>query len=82
MEVPVIASRIPPLDEIIVDGQTGVLAEVGDPEAFARAAVPLLAQPDLRRQMGQAARRHVIERFEQALMCKAYERLFWECFER
>lgn len=82
MEVPVIASRIPPLDEIIVDGQTGVLAAVGDAEAFARAAEPLLAGSDLRMKMGRAARRRVIERFEQSLMCRAYERLFLECAAR
>jgi len=54
MEVPVIASRIAPLDEIIVNERTGALAEVGDAEAFARAAEPLLADPDLCRRMGQA----------------------------
>lgn len=79
MEVPVIASRIPPLDEIIVDGQTGALAEGGNSGAFARAAEPLLADPGLRRKMGQAARRRVLERFEQSLMCRAYERLFQDC---
>jgi len=42
MEVPVIASRISPITELIVDGRTGVLAEVGDPEAFARSAATLL----------------------------------------
>jgi glycosyltransferase involved in cell wall biosynthesis len=78
MEVPVIVSRISPITEIIVDGRTGVLAEVGDPEAFARAAAPLLEHPELRQRMGQAGRRHVIERFEQTLMCAAYERLFLE----
>jgi glycosyltransferase involved in cell wall biosynthesis len=78
MEVPVIVSRISPITEIIVDGRTGVLAEVGDPEAFARAAAPLLEHPELRQRMGQAGRRHVIERFEQTLMCAAYEQLFLE----
>jgi glycosyltransferase involved in cell wall biosynthesis len=82
MEVPVIASRIAPLDEIIADGRTGALAAVGDPEAFVRAAEPLLTDPDLRRRMGQAGRRHVIEQFEQTGMCRAYERLFKECLAR
>jgi len=82
MEVPVIASRIQPLDEIIVDGRTGVLADVGDPNAFAEAAGPMLADPELRRQMGKAGRRHVIDKFGQALMCRAHEQLFKECIER
>ena len=82
MEVPVISSRIAPLDEIIVDGQTGALADVGNPVAFARAAEPLLEDAELRRRMGNAGRRHVVERFEQRLMCAAYERLFLECRAR
>lgn len=82
MEVPVVASRIPPLDEIIMDGRTGMLAEIGNPEAFAKAAEPLLADIALRLRMGQTGRRHVIERFEQALMCAAYERLFLEYAEQ
>ncbi len=82
MEIPVLASRIQPLDEIIVDGHTGALARIDDPEAFARAAGPLLRDPALRRRMGQAGRRHVIERFEQSFMCRAHERLFQECMER
>jgi glycosyltransferase involved in cell wall biosynthesis len=82
MEVPVIASRIQPLDEIIMDGRTGVLADVGDPNAFAQAARPMLADPELRRRMGEAGRRHVSEQFEQALMCRAHEQLFQQCMER
>lgn len=82
MEVPVIASRIKPLDEIVMDGRTGVLAEVDDPESFAKATRPLLEDTEFRRRMGEAGRRHVIERFEQALMCRAYERLFQECMEQ
>jgi glycosyltransferase involved in cell wall biosynthesis len=82
MEVPVIASRIQPIDEIVVDGRTGVLARLDDPEDFARAAGPLLTDPELRRRMGQAGRCHVVERFEQTLMCVAYERLFLECLGR
>jgi len=56
--LPLVASRIAPLDEIIADGRTGTLATVGDPEAFVRAAEPLLTDPDLRRQMVDAWRRH------------------------
>src|SRR5439155_27214057 len=82
MEVPVIASRISPITEIIVDGRTGVLVEVGDPEAFARAAEPLLEHPERRQRMGQGVRRPVIERFDQSSMCKAYERLYLDHIKR
>jgi glycosyltransferase involved in cell wall biosynthesis len=82
MEIPVIASRIQPLDEIVLDGRTGVLADVGDPDAFADAAGPLLADPELRRRMGKEGRRFVIERFEETLMCEAHEQLFQQYLGR
>ncbi|NOT22175.1 MAG: glycosyltransferase family 4 protein [Nitrospiraceae bacterium] len=82
MEIPVIASRIQPLDEIVMDGRTGVLADVGDSNAFADAAGPLLADPELRRRMGKEGRRFVIERFEETLMCKAHEQLFQQYLGR
>ena len=79
MEVPVIASRIPPLDDIIVDERTGFLAEVGNAKAFARSAELLLKDSELRRRMGHAGRRHVIERFALTGMCQAHEQLFLDC---
>lgn len=82
MEVPVVTSRIPPLDKIIVSGRSGVLATIDAPDAFASAVEPLLTNAELRRQMGEAGRRDVIERFEQTRMCGAYERLFLECLGR
>lgn len=76
MEVPVVASRIPPITEVVVDGQTGFLADVGSPEAFASAAGALLESDERREQMGRAGRQHVIEQFSQQKMCLTYEQLF------
>jgi len=82
MEVPVVASRIAPVDQIIVDAETGVLATCDDHADFAKAVEPLLNQPELRGQMGRAGRRRVIKLFDQSFMCEAYERLFRECAGR
>jgi glycosyltransferase involved in cell wall biosynthesis len=82
MEIPVVASRISPLTEIIADRETGMLAAVGDSEAFAEVAALLLDSSDLRRRMGQAGRRRVMEQFDLGLMAGAYERLFLERHRR
>lgn len=82
MEVPVVASRISPITEIVVDERTGLLAEAGNAEAFAEAADSLLGDPERRRLMGGGGRRHVIERFNQHAMCQVHERLFGEYHER
>jgi glycosyltransferase involved in cell wall biosynthesis len=60
---PVIASRVAPLTEIVLDGQTGVLVESDNPEAFARAGVWLLQKAKEARRMGIEGQRHVSNQF-------------------
>jgi len=61
--LPVVASQIPPLDEIVIDGKTGLLVEKDNPAAFARAIIELLQNPKTAIQMGRNGRRRVEERF-------------------
>jgi len=51
---PVIASEIGGLSDTVVDGETGLLVTPGDPGALASALRRLLADRNLREQMGQA----------------------------
>ncbi|HLH16896.1 MAG TPA: glycosyltransferase family 4 protein [Bryobacteraceae bacterium] len=60
--VPVIASRVGGLPEIVRDGETGLLVE-NDAAAIAGAMRRLACDPALARRMGEAARRSVIENF-------------------
>jgi glycosyltransferase involved in cell wall biosynthesis len=50
------ASRLPGLDEAVVDGEHGVLVPPGDPVALADALHSLLRSADLRRHLSEAAR--------------------------
>ena len=47
--VPTVGSKTGGLPEVVIHGETGYLAEVGDVEAMARYAVRLLTDPDLHR---------------------------------
>jgi glycosyltransferase involved in cell wall biosynthesis len=60
--VPVVASRVGGLQEIIQHGENGMLA-ANTAEAFAAAIRQLTRDGDLARRMGQAARRTVHEKF-------------------
>lgn len=51
---PVVASNIPGYREVLTDGQEGRLVPPGNVDELASAAIALLNDPDLRRQMGQA----------------------------
>lgn len=52
--VPVVASRVDALEEVIVDGETGLLCEVESPVSLAAGLMRLLGDNNLRRQMGAA----------------------------
>jgi glycosyltransferase involved in cell wall biosynthesis len=54
--------------EFIDDGRTGVLARSGDPAALAEALEPLLASPELRRELGRAGRDRYLREFTDAAM--------------
>lgn len=59
-EVPVIATRIGGIPEVVRDGETGYLFPLGDTDAMAHQAIQLLSNPLQRRTMGQQAR-HIAE---------------------
>jgi len=62
-EVPVVATRVGGIPEVIADGKNGTLVEPGSPSSLARALVELLRDADRRGTLGRAARTSVVERF-------------------
>ena len=61
--LPVVASRKPRLTEIILDGETGLLAPAGDKIAFAKMTRKLLDDTQFAGRLGQAGRKRVREHF-------------------
>jgi glycogen synthase len=61
--VPVVASRVGGIPEVIVDGETGWLVEPGDVAALGQALRAALADPARARRMGEAGRRRVEAHF-------------------
>jgi len=64
-EVPVIATDVGGLPEVVSHGECGYLLPVGDVEAMAAAAIELLTDDVKRRRFGRAGRRQAVERFSQ-----------------
>ncbi len=75
-EVPVIATNAGGLPEVVVDGETGFLCDVGDVEGMAAAALRLLQDEDLRKTMGAAARRRAVEVFSQDAVVQRYRAIY------
>jgi len=71
-EVPVIASRVGGIPEVITDGETGFLSEVGDLDKMAEDATRLLNDNDLRRTMGERARDSALSRYRTDVVIPQY----------
>ncbi len=78
---PVVASKIPPLTEIVVDGETGLLVEPNNPAAFAEALVWLCRHPDEAQQMGMRAQARVQHHFSVDKMSEAVLLLYQRVIE-
>jgi glycosyltransferase involved in cell wall biosynthesis len=64
--VPVVASAVSGIPEVVVGGETGWLVPPEDPEALARALEEVLADPGEARRRGEAGRQRVAERYRPA----------------
>lgn len=62
--LPVVASAIDAIPELVRDGQTGRLVPPGDPVRLAAAIADFLDSPELARRMGDAGQRLVAERHD------------------
>ncbi|MBC7933330.1 MAG: N-acetyl-alpha-D-glucosaminyl L-malate synthase BshA [Rubrivivax sp.] len=71
-EVPVIASRVGGIPEVVDDGVTGCLSEVGDIEKMSADAARLLTDDDARREMGRRARESAVGRYSTNLVIPQY----------
>ena len=61
--LPIVATRVSAVPEVVDDGETGVLVPVDDPDALAAALARLAGDPGLRTRLGRAGARRVRERF-------------------
>src|SRR5437867_4169461 len=60
---PVVSTRLAGIPELVVDGQTGMLAPPGDSTALAHALEQLLRDPELRLRFGGAGRARIEQHF-------------------
>ncbi|HEY9501070.1 MAG TPA: N-acetyl-alpha-D-glucosaminyl L-malate synthase BshA, partial [Pyrinomonadaceae bacterium] len=75
-EVPVIASRVGGIPEVITDGETGYLSKVGDVDKMAEDAGRLLTDQKLRVEMGKRARESAISRYRTDVVIPQYIKFY------
>jgi glycosyltransferase involved in cell wall biosynthesis len=76
MALPVAASDLGGIPEVVSDGETGFLAPPRDPEALARAMLRLMEEPEAGRLMGRRGRERVAAQFSLERMAERVELVY------
>jgi len=71
-ECPVIASDLPAVRELILNGETGLLFKRGDSDELAHKILALLDDPTLRHSLGKAGREFVSQWFDWQIVAQRY----------
>jgi N-acetyl-alpha-D-glucosaminyl L-malate synthase BshA len=77
-EVPVIATRVGGVPEVVENGVDGFLVEPGDVAGAARHAIDILSRADRGREMGRRARANAQKKFSARDIIPLYERYYQE----
>ena len=79
--LPVVATRVGGIPELVRDGETGFLVSPGDPDAFLEPVLRLIMDPGLRYSMGEAGRVRIVKHFsideKVRELEEVYESLVW-----
>lgn len=67
----VVSTRIPGIDAVLEEGETGLLVPIGDAAGLAAGVIELLSDPGRAQRMGEIARQRVVARFEPDAMIEA-----------
>ena len=81
-ELPLVATAVAAIPEIVRDGETGMVVPVDDVAALVKVLRLLVEQPELRRRLGRAARRLVDERHDAATNAHQLVEVILQAIER
>jgi len=74
--VPVVATKVGGIPEIVLDGQTGILIEPNDAQGLAQAVISLLENEEERKRMGLNAKNRVNEKFSAQSMVDSIAQIY------
>lgn len=78
---PVVMTRLASGPELVVHGESGLLADPRNPQELAAAIVRLLQDAELRHRLGEAARRRAVEMFDSARIASENLRFYEEVLD-
>lgn len=81
-QLPVIATRVGGLIEVIEDQVNGILVSSADPEALGRAILDLRRDPAKAQQLGQSGHEKLCRMYTLHVMIQGYQKLYQEIFSK
>jgi glycosyltransferase involved in cell wall biosynthesis len=73
---PVVAFATGGIPDVVIEGETGMLAPTGDSAALGRAIASMVSDPTLRNRMGQTGRERMVEGYSLDVQAKRYLALY------
>ncbi len=74
--VPVIASRVGGLPEVVLDNETGYLVEMGNVKEFVSKGIDILSSEDKQQRLGQNGRNRAVDLFDKEKIINNYVELY------
>ncbi|MDM5338733.1 N-acetyl-alpha-D-glucosaminyl L-malate synthase BshA [Fictibacillus enclensis] len=75
--VPVVGTNIGGIPEVILDGETGYICELGDIDGIARASLSILTDESKKQRFSYQAMQHVRDHFHSSKIVEDYEQLYY-----
>jgi glycosyltransferase involved in cell wall biosynthesis len=79
--IPVAAFRIPGIDQLVIDGKTGLLAEFGDLKGLKEAWKKILFDPNAAKMLAGKGQERVLKKFSAVRMAHDYSALYHSMLE-
>jgi glycosyltransferase involved in cell wall biosynthesis len=74
--LPVVATPVGCVEDLVIHGRTGLLARVGDPASLFEQLSRLIADADLRRELGRNGSRHVALHMDPGVVAAAWREIY------
>lgn len=79
---PIVSTRVGGIQDIVIEGETGLLSDINDTELFCNNLLKLIEDDALRFRMGKNNCHHVMDRFSYHRLTRDMSHLYWNLLEK
>jgi len=79
---PIVSTRVGGIADIVIEGQTALLADIQDADGFCKHVLDLVQDDELRKRMGAESHQHVMTRFSYQRLVTDMSQLYFELLDK